>query len=154
MFDISPRTVLFQMTFQIACIESGKIILVAFIWLVSGMYELSNVTLNHSDQSRYVTLVTPCPVTCENVGIVVITRDEKTAPPLSAQLQMGHTVICISSEKLDFSQIVANVLVWNYHHRRLRTSAANQIEPTPSTVTFRAAHIWILEYLNIRIFEY
>ena len=53
MFDISPRTVLFRMTFQIACIESGKIIIAAFIWLVSGMYEHSNVTSNHSDQSRF-----------------------------------------------------------------------------------------------------
>ena len=60
MLDISPRTVLFRMTFQIACIESGKIILAAFIWLVSGMYDCM---------------------------IVVITRDAQTAPPINARLQ-------------------------------------------------------------------
>ena len=31
--------------------------------------------------------MTPCPVTCENVGIVVITRDAQTAPPINARLQ-------------------------------------------------------------------
>ena len=39
-------------------------------------------------------MVTPCSVTCENVRIVVIARDEKTAPPIRARLQKGHC-ICI-----------------------------------------------------------
>ena len=44
-------------------------------------------------------MVTPCSVTCENVRIVVIARDEKTAPPISARLQKGHC-ICIRNNIL------------------------------------------------------
>ena len=36
--------------------------------------------------------MTPCSVICENMGIVVITRAEKTAPPIIAQLQKGHCI--------------------------------------------------------------
>ena len=41
-------------------------------------------------KKNYGDMVTPCSVTCENVGIVVITRYEKTAPPIIARLQKGH----------------------------------------------------------------
>ena len=47
----------------------------------------------------YGDIVTPCSVTCENVRIVVIARDEKTAPPISARLQKGHC-ICIRNNIL------------------------------------------------------
>ena len=37
-------------------------------------------------------IVTPSEVICENGEIVVITRDEKTAPPIIARLQKRHCI--------------------------------------------------------------
>ena len=42
------------------------------------------------EENFYEDIVTPTEVICENDGIVVITWDEKTAPPINARLQKGH----------------------------------------------------------------
>ena len=50
--------------------------------------------------------MTPSEVICENGGIVVLTRDEKTAPPMNARLQKEHCSQCESvsavSEKVTY----------------------------------------------------
>ena len=38
----------------------------------------------------YGDIVTPSEGICEDVGVLVTTRDEKTAPPKNARLQTGH----------------------------------------------------------------
>ena len=43
-------------------------------------------------RKKYGDMVTPSEVTCENVGIVVLARDAKTAPPINARLQKGHCI--------------------------------------------------------------
>ena len=42
----------------------------------------------------YGDMVTPSEVTCENVRVVVIIRDAKTAPPINARLQKGQCTKC------------------------------------------------------------
>jgi hypothetical protein len=49
--------------------------------------------LGLEQKNFYEDIVTPSEVICENGGIVVITRDEKTAPPINARLQKGHCTI-------------------------------------------------------------
>ena len=46
-----------------------------------GLVALSQMAtfLAVEQKKNYGDMVTPCSVTCENVGIVVITRDEKTS---------------------------------------------------------------------------
>ena len=54
------------------------------------------VTFKAVEQKKfYGDIVTPSEVICENGGIGVITRDEKTAPPINARLQKGHCRTCV-----------------------------------------------------------
>ena len=53
-----------------------------------GVVALSQMAVEQ--KQIYRDMMTPCSVTCENVGIVVKTRDDKTAPPITSRLQKGH----------------------------------------------------------------
>ena len=50
----------------------------------------------------YGDIVTLCLVTCENVGTLVTTRDEKTAPPIIAsQVNTAETVVTVKTAKTE-----------------------------------------------------
>ena len=57
-----------------------------------GMFALSQMStfLAVEQKNFYGDMVKPSEVTCENVRVVVIIRDAKTAPPINARLQKGH----------------------------------------------------------------
>ena len=57
-----------------------------------GMVALSQMAtfLVVEQKFFYGDIVTPSQVICENGGIVVITRDKKTAPSINARLQKEH----------------------------------------------------------------
>ena len=48
-------------------------------------------------QQGNLLIVTPSEVICENGGVVVITIDEKTSSPITAQLQKEHCIVYILS---------------------------------------------------------
>ena len=57
-----------------------------------GMVALSQMPtfLAVEQKNFYGELVTPSEVSGENVGVLVTTREEKTAPPKKPRLQKGH----------------------------------------------------------------
>ena len=63
-----------------------------------GMVALSQMPtfLAVEQKNFYGDIVTLCLVTCENVGTLVTTRDEKTAPPIIAGLSADSVMIIIS----------------------------------------------------------
>ena len=46
--------------------------------------------MDEEQKKIYGDIVTPSEGICEDVGVLVTTRDEKTAPPKNARLQTGH----------------------------------------------------------------